>query len=60
MRNIFIIVIFGLVAGCAGSLDRENSPSTKTGPECSAWKTLVVEDGRYYCVDDELLEERDW
>ena len=34
MREIFIIVIFCLVAGCAGIPDRGNSFSAKAVPRC--------------------------
>jgi len=71
LSAFLIIATFALVAGCAGTpesagtQDPEASSSTDTGPECPAFKTLVVEEDRYYCVDDDLLEDdlyedRDW
>ncbi len=61
MRNVFIIMIFCLVAGCAGTPDRENSFSAKAGPHCPGGQIAVVErrmmDDRYDCVDPEFLQQ---
>ena len=61
MRNIFIIVIFGLVAGCAGTPYRANSFSPKAGPHCPDGQIAVVElrimDNRYDCVAPEFFEQ---
>jgi hypothetical protein len=66
MWRFFILMTFSLMVGCAGtpdldgSPDREDSSSANTEPTCPTFKTLIVEDDRYYCVDDDLLEDRDW
>jgi hypothetical protein len=55
-----------LIAGCAGTPDQANAPdqedpsSANNEPSCPTFKTLVVDGDRYYCVDDDLLEDRDW
>jgi len=56
MWRFLILIIFSLVAGCADTPDRVKSSSTKTGLECPSWKTVVVEDDHYYCVDPDVFE----
>ena len=60
MRHVLILISFCLMAGCAGTPDRENSFSSKTGPRCPAGQMAVVErrvkDDRYDCVSPDFFE----
>ena len=61
-----VIATFALVVGCAGTPDQAGAPDqedpsrVEDEPTCPTFKTLIVDGDRYYCVDDDLLEERDW
>ena len=48
-------MVFALVAGCADTPEREGSDKF----ECPSWKIEVVDNGRIYCVDRDIWEERD-
>lgn len=59
--RFFVVMIFALVAGCAGMPEGEASAKRQTGFDCPSWKMIVVEDGRIYCVDRDVLErDEDW
>jgi hypothetical protein len=55
--SAFIIVAtFALEAGCAGTPEGEDPPQSKASDVCPAWKIVVVEDERIFCVDPDILE----
>jgi len=56
MRGFAVIVALGLVAGCADTSEREDTAETSASSDCPAWKLAVVEDGRIYCTDPDVLE----
>jgi hypothetical protein len=56
MRGFVVVIFLALVAGCASAPEGEGTPGTKASNECPAWKLVVEEDGRIYCVDRDVLE----
>ena len=69
MRGFVVVTFLGLIAGCASTPEDEGTPETKASNECPPWKMIVVEDGRVFCVDRDVLErereiyereEEDW
>jgi hypothetical protein len=66
ISKFLIIATFVLMAGGAGTEDRADFASAENGPDCPSWKTVVVDESRYYCVDPDVVEreieriEDDW
>ncbi len=59
MRRLLIVMIFSLVAGCAGTPYRGHAASAKIEPDCPRGKIVVVEANRYFCVDPDVFEPED-
>ena len=60
MRILSLLISLLLMVGCAGTPDRENSFSSKTGPRCPPGQMAVVErrlkDDRYDCVAEGFFD----
>lgn len=62
MFRFLIILTLVLAAGCAPLPETDDTLAAEDGSNCPAWKVVIEDNGRYYCVDREIFEEqeRDW